>query len=125
MAITSSLFPPGFVLLVASGYLVRALNRRPPFWERIIQGLRYYDELRPQEVVAALRAVAASPSSAPALAAEALDLRLRSIPFSYFPIQTVPWDSLIGAPGLSMVVATALYAAIGFTLVHVWVRTRS
>ena len=121
----SSLFPPGFILLVSSGYLVRILNRRPPFWERLFNGLRYYDEPRAQDVEAVLKqAIVAPPLSgrAQVIAGESLDLRLRCIPWSYFPLQSVPWGNLIGVEGLGMTVVTALYAIMGFILVQAWVR---
>jgi hypothetical protein len=120
-----SIFPPGFIVLVATGYLVRALNRRPPFWERFLQGLRYFSSPHEKDISNVL--LAASAESPPSesierLAGEALDVSLRMVPWSYFPLQTVPWDRLVGADSLGTVTVTALYAGVGFVLVHAWVR---
>jgi hypothetical protein len=121
-----SIFPPHFILLVASGYLVRALNRKPPFWERLWHGLRYISTPHAQDITNVLTAASgatAAPGSVERLAGEALDVSLRMIPWSYFPLQHVPWDRLVGAESLGMVIVTALYAGVGFALVQLWVRT--
>ena len=38
-----SLIPPELILLLASAFVVKTLNRRPQLWERLLVGLRYHE----------------------------------------------------------------------------------
>lgn len=59
------------------------------------------------------------------LAGDAVDTRGRLITYSYFPIQTVPWGSMIARDALTSLAVSAVYAALAGGMILTWVRARA
>ena len=58
------------------------------------------------------------------LAADAVDTRRRTITHSYYPLQHVPWGSMVARDAFMSLCVTTAYAAVAYTLVFAWVRVR-
>lgn len=123
-----SLIPPEFSLLLGAAFVAKALNRKPPLWERLLAGARYYDVPYRTDVERVLGAAVARDVApwAPAratlvrLAGEAVDTRARAFTYSHYPIRAVPWESLVGVDALAALAVSALYAALAAALAGGW-----
>jgi hypothetical protein len=65
---------------------------------------------------------ATGPSSLVAAAREAVSRRARRITYSFYPVQTVPWGSMIARDMLNALVVTAAHAVFALAILSVLVR---
>jgi hypothetical protein len=105
------------VLIAIAGVITRLLNRSPPTFERLLQGIVYYDSPSTTTILASSIVINnkkkdLSLKEIEAHAEKVSKSNVHSIAYSSFPQVVFPWESLVSKDLLSMVSITLCYNVV-------------
>lgn len=124
------ILPPEVAILLVAAYVARALNKLPPYWERLVAGLRFYQPVSDTDIVNALRTAAAEPTptslsrgavqTADVVIGQLVEGRAATITHSFYPMARFPWAQVQYMEAVSSMTMSAVHILLTVGLTTAW-----